>query len=111
MTLHEGLRRARALLEVGWCPPPFARDKAGRIVPMESEDAAQWPVLDALLVSMPVELVHDAESLVETFALRGTAHRTLTQWEIQRGRTQREVLDVVGRATARASLISKVRAA
>ena len=96
MTLVEGLTRAKALIEHGWCQDAFAKDEVGSEVEPLHPRACQWCIAGAFMKAVP-----GRESDCAIIFMRAARNsHDLTWWNDRPHRTYAQVLRVFDRAIA-----------
>lgn len=100
MSVKEGLIKARAKVEEGWCQGAAARDKGGLAVAATSSDATRFCILGAINAA---RLDNGVSVIGELYcALKCEAgESSLAGFNDAPGRTQEEVLALFDKAIAR----------
>lgn len=101
-TTVEVLKKARALLEKGWCQGHYAIGESGREVDAMSKSARCFCIDGALIRANGTDSEYIATAAIVRAAL-GKAAFSPIGWNDAPGRTQSEVLDLMDRAIALAS--------
>jgi hypothetical protein len=90
------LKRARTLVESGWCQKAYATDAVGQQVRPEDPTAVAYCIRGALRAQeadTDLDALNDADRALERRAMRGIAG-----FNDQQGRTKDEVLTLFDRA-------------